>query len=240
MKPTGPSILPPPTAMKSAKRRNPGFTMTELLVTISIIIILAVIVFTASRRIINSAQKAVCVQNLHGIGNAIQAYCMENGNRLPGPLNVGQSALFNPKAPSPGPQLVHYIGPFLETERDHDKPYLISNFGCPSLLSKLNTTNKQPPIVYRMGHDDAEHINGNRGFPWIWNDPAGTAGRIPWRIDQIASHSAGKVYAMIEQDQTMGGSWTNNGANMPAHGKERMALFFDWSVKGVPVSQWRR
>jgi hypothetical protein len=62
----------------------------------------------------------------------------------------------------------------------------------------------------------------------------------PWRLDQIDPISAGQVYAMIEQDQTMGGTWANNGASEPAHGEERMALYFDWTVRLVPVSEWKR
>ena len=224
--------------MKPIPRRN-GFTLTEILVTITIIIILAVVVFTASSRIVNSAQKAVCVQNLRGIGIAIQAYCTDRNGRLPGPLNVGQSALVNPNAASPGPQLVHYIAPYLEGTRDSDTPYLVSNFGCPSLMKRIDPSNRQPPIVYRMGHDDLEDVYGRKGFPWVWNNPAGATGQ-PWRLDQINPRSAGRVYAMIEQDQSMGGSWTNNGAKEPAHGSERMALFFDWSVKPVPVTAWQK
>jgi prepilin-type N-terminal cleavage/methylation domain-containing protein len=216
--------------------RQPGFTLTELMVVISIIVVLALVVFGSATRIISNAHKAVCVQNLHGIGNAIQAYCMENNNRLPGPLNVGQSALFNPNATSPGPQLVHHIAPYLEGARDADTPYLVGNFGCPALMKKMPPSNLTAPIVYRMGHDDLADIYGRKGFPWIWNNPAGTSGK-PWRLDQINPSSAGRVYAMIEQDQTLGGTWDNNGATGPAHGKERMALYFDWSVKPRPISQ---
>jgi type II secretory pathway pseudopilin PulG len=226
----------PSSRYRPASRHPAGFTLTEMMVVIVIIIVLALVVIGSLNRITNNAHKAVCVQNLRGIGNAIVAYCMEKNNRLPGPLNVGQSALFNPAATSPGPQLVHYIAPYLEGLRDSDAPYLISNFGCPSLMKKMSSSNVHAPIVYRMGHDDLEDIYGRKGFPWIWNNPAGTTGK-PWRLDQINPRSAGRVYAMIEQDQTLGGTWANNGASGPAHGNERMALYFDWSVKPRPVTQ---
>lgn len=45
---------------------------------------------------------------------------------------------------------------------------------------------------------------------------------------------------MIEQDATMGGTWTNNGASAPSFGNERMALMFDWSVKAQKVGEWRK
>jgi prepilin-type N-terminal cleavage/methylation domain-containing protein len=220
--------------MKTSRSR--GFTLTELLVAITIIIVLAALIFSLSSRAINSAQKAVCVTNLRGIGNAIQAYVTENNNRLPGPLNVGQSALFNGASPS----IVTYIAKYMEDERPASEgPYLVSNFGCPSIMKRIKDNSlKNPPVVYRMGHDNLENNRGEKGFPWIWNNPAGTTAK-PWRVDEINPRSAGRVYAMIEQDQSMGGTWLNNGATGPAHGAQRMALFFDWSVRPVNVSEWK-
>jgi hypothetical protein len=54
-------------------------------------------------------------------------------------------------------------------------------------------------------------------------------------IDDIRPHQAGKVTAMIEQDQSLGGSWPNNGASSPSFGDERMALFYDWSARPIQV-----
>lgn len=230
------NMKPNPLAATTCRSGQRGFTLTEMMVVSAIIVVLALVVIGSVNRIVNNAHKAVCVQNLRGIGNAIVAFCSENNNRLPGPLNVGQSARFNPNAASPGPQLVHYIAPYLEGPRNTNTPYLVNNFGCPALIKKMSASNIVAPIVYRMGHDDLEDIYGRKGFPWIWNNPAGTSGN-PWRLDQINPRSAGRVYAMIEQDQTMGGSWDNNGAIGPAHANERMALYFDWSVKPRPISQ---
>ena len=240
MEPVAMNVKPNHAASSARRPGHPhgprGFTLTEIMVVITIIVVLAFVVIGSVSRITNSAHKAVCVQNLRGIGSAIQAYCSENNNRLPGPLNVGQSARFNPNAASPGPQLVHYIAQYLEGPRDSSVPYLVGNFGCPALMKKMTASNIEAPILYRMGHDDLEDIYGRKGFPWIWNNPAGTS-RKPWRLDQINPRSASRVYAMIEQDQSLGGSWDNNGATGPAHGSERMALYFDWSVNPRPISQ---
>jgi prepilin-type N-terminal cleavage/methylation domain-containing protein len=218
---------------------KPGaFTLMELLVVIVIIAVLVLLSFAGYTRLTHKAHATACSQNLRGIGSAIVLYTTDNNGRLPGPLNVGQSALYNPKATSPGPQLVHYIAPYMGTTITSGDPFLVPGFGCPSIMKRIDASNTQPPIVYRMGHDDLMDVNGKKGFPWIWNNPAGTSGR-PWRLDQIDQQSAGKVYAMIEQDQTMGGSWTNNGATEPAHGEERMALYFDWTVRLVPTSEWK-
>lgn len=216
-----------------------GFTLMELLVVMVIIAVLVLLSFAGYTRLTHKAHATTCSQNLRGVGSAIVLYCMDNNGRLPGPLNVGQSALFNPNATNPGPQLVHHIAKYMEAPRSSKEPYLVEGFGCTSILKRMDPSNREAPIVYRMGHDDLMDVNGRRGFPWIWNNPAGVTGR-PWRLDQIDPISAGQVYAMIEQDQTMGGTWTNNGASEPAHGEERMALYFDWTVRLVPVSEWKR
>lgn len=214
--------------------QNRGFTLVELLVSITIIVVLAAIVFTASSRAIRSADKAVAVQNLRGIGGAIQGYVLENNNRLPGPLNVGQSALYTGARPN----LTTYIASYMEVQRESSEiPYLVANFASPALMKKFDKDNKDAPVVYRMGSDRVENTRGEKGFPWIWNNPAGTTAK-PWRLDEINPRSAGKNYAMIEQDATMGGSWTNNGAKAPSFGNERMALMFDWSVQSQNVGDW--
>ena len=215
-----------------------GFTLVELLVTITIIVVLAALIFTLSHRSINNAEKAVCVSNMRGIGGAIVAYTTDHAGRLPGPLNVGQSALYNP---SNSAALTTYIGEYMQSHSGSATgTYMIQNFGCPSIMKRIkNTSITNPPVVYRMQGDNAENVNGSKGFPWIWNNPAGVTGLKPWRIDEIKPRSAGRVYGMIEQDESMGGTWTNNGASGPAHGNQRMALFFDWSVKPVNVSDWK-
>lgn len=217
-------------------RKPSGFTLTEMLVTMTIIIVLAALAFSLSSRMISSAQKAVCVSNFRGIGNALQMYVSEANGRLPGPLNTGQSALFNKDPRS----LVTYIGPYLEDPRDAGtEPYLINNYGCPSIMKliKENTVAK-PPVVYRLEDrqnkllDNAVPAN-DISYPWGY-----AAGNIPKRLDEINPRSAGLVRMITEQSTTLGyGGWSNIGAPKPAHGKQVMALFWDFSVRPVVLSQ---
>lgn len=215
-------------------RRPGGFTLVELLVSITIIVVLASLVFTLSSRAINSAQKSVCMSNLRGVGSALQGYILEHSGRLPGPLNTGQSALNNGSSRS----LVTYIAPYMEAERDKSAgPYLVANYGCPSLMKhiKVNTV-ANPPIVYRLEEKGTllDNLGRNITYPWGYS-----AGVIPKRLDEINPISANKVWAMIEQDQSMGGSWSNNGAVESAHGNQRIALYWDFSVRGVNLSEWK-
>jgi prepilin-type N-terminal cleavage/methylation domain-containing protein len=219
------------------KPRTPkGFTLTEMLVAMTIIIALAALVFSLSSRMISNAQKAVCVSNFRGIGNALQMYVSEANGRLPGPLNTGQSALYNKDPRS----LVTYIGPYLEDPRDGGtEPYLINNYGCPSIMKlvKENTTAK-PPVVYRLEDRQNKLLDtsvpaNDISYPWGYN-----AGTIPKRLDEINPRSAGMVRMITEQNTTLGyGGWSNVGPAKPAHGKQSMALYWDFSVRPVVLSQ---
>jgi len=230
---------------KPMKAKRPqGFTLTEILVVITVIIVLAALVFTLSSRAINSAQKAVCVSNLRGVGNALQLCITDRNGLLPGPLNTGQSACYNPvqaKLPDKGRSLVNYIGPYMEEIRDNDnQPYMIANYGCPSLMKKVkDNTVSTPAILYRLEDrqtklmDNATPRPNDISYPWGYN-----TGAIPKRLDDISPGSAGKVRMITEQNTTLGvGGWSNGGASTPAHGKESMAIFWDFSVRPVSLSQ---
>jgi len=227
--------------MKFVKAR--GFTLTELLITITIIVILAAIVFTMSARSINSAHKAVCITNLRGIGNALQICIAERNGRLPGPLAAGQTARYDPvqaKTSDKGRSLVNYIAPYMEEIKDTDERYLISNFGCPSLLKQLNeNTVAKPAVLYRLDNYFTDKLLDNsdppKEFAFPWGFQPGTTPRL---LDEINPRSAGKVRMITEQNVTFGvGGWINGGATGPAHGKETMAMFWDFSVRPVVLKK---
>jgi hypothetical protein len=191
-----------------------------------------------------SAQKAVCISNLRGVGNALQICISERNGILPGPLNTGQSALYNPvqaRLSDKGRSLVNYIGPYMENTDDSDtEPRLIANYGCPSLMKKVkeNTVTK-PAILYRLEdrqnklYDTATPRPNDISYPWGYDPTA-----KPMRLDIISPQSASKVRMITEQNTTLGvGGWLNGGASVPAHGKETMAMFWDFSVKPINLNQ---
>jgi len=72
-----PQLLPRPL------NRGAGFTLVELLVVISIIILLAALVVPAVKRAQNSSMKAGSVSNLRQIGVAMMSYTAEHGSFPP-------------------------------------------------------------------------------------------------------------------------------------------------------------
>jgi len=67
----------------SIVHQSQGFTLIELLVVISIIAILLGILLPALNKARQQAKKLVCTSNMRQIGIAVQAYILDNNNRLP-------------------------------------------------------------------------------------------------------------------------------------------------------------
>ena len=62
---------------------NNGFTLIELLVVVAIIALLMGILLPSLSRARRQAKKISCISNMRQMGVALQAYLMENENRLP-------------------------------------------------------------------------------------------------------------------------------------------------------------
>lgn len=69
-------------------RCSHGFTLVELLVVISIIVVLASVAFFASSRMKSSAMKAKELSNIRNISQVVAVYHSDQ-NKLPGPINRG-------------------------------------------------------------------------------------------------------------------------------------------------------
>ena len=67
----------------SPHARSSGFTLAELLVVITIILILAALIMPAVKGVRERAQAAACAQNLRQIGVGLRLYIADNDGRFP-------------------------------------------------------------------------------------------------------------------------------------------------------------
>jgi prepilin-type N-terminal cleavage/methylation domain-containing protein/prepilin-type processing-associated H-X9-DG protein len=74
---------------RPTRERRKGFTLVELLVVITVIALLAALLFPVLQNALASARRAACISNLRQIGIGIAAYAADNGNQIP----------YGPKAP---------------------------------------------------------------------------------------------------------------------------------------------
>lgn len=110
---------------------HPAFTLIELLITISIIVVLAILAFLGTSRFRESAKQAKCLSNLRQIGVAVMSYTGDNAGTLPFSVN---SDIDKPTAHSSIWQ--NDLDPYLPYPKTNPsgggKPLADSPFHCPS------------------------------------------------------------------------------------------------------------
>lgn len=60
-----------------------GFTLTETLVVLAVVAVLAAVSFPIARSAVASSHRAGCLSNLRQIGIGLEAYLQEHGQRMP-------------------------------------------------------------------------------------------------------------------------------------------------------------
>jgi prepilin-type N-terminal cleavage/methylation domain-containing protein/prepilin-type processing-associated H-X9-DG protein len=91
-------------------RKNSGFTLMEILVVISIIVILAGLLTPALSRANRQAKKVECINNLKQIGMALNQYALDNNGSYPANLAALTTTPANDPYLPPGTTLLQCSG----------------------------------------------------------------------------------------------------------------------------------
>lgn len=98
-----------------------GFTLVELLISITIIIVLAAIAFSVGKKVVRSANSARDLATMRQVFSTIPIYASDNNGLLPGPVNSGVKATWGPQSTG---RLSYYIASYLGYENPERDEFL--------------------------------------------------------------------------------------------------------------------
>lgn len=159
-----------------------AFSLTELLVALAVIAILATIMIPTINRVRDGGQTAKCLSQLRSIGSGMLAYAHENNGLLP--LQINSRRFLNPdgtRHPDYGKSWHNKIQPYMSMRND----FLRSKFVCPSAVPAPRNHNETTyAISMFLGADPmagqlanmtssivmvADAPTGNYDTMWPWN-----------------------------------------------------------------------
>ena len=220
-------------------RSDPGFTLLELLVVISIIAILAAIAIPVTLGVLRAADRAKCASNLRQVGTAMGNYMGDNDGYLPGPLWTWQSCWFDGGDSS---TLATALGPYLGIPASGGKTRADVML-CPAWQKGAPYEQDELYIMNTEVMVDDAPIN-----PWGDADladedgvpkPDADGNDRPKKLVAITPrYGLPRTWAMQDLDQKTPFKKLPHGiAPAPVHGDVRNTLFLDFHVEAVPVGK---
>jgi len=91
------------------KRKNEAFTLTELLLVMSIVTVLFSMAFPAFKNIREASRSSMCLSNIRQLGMGLMAYAGDNSGFLP-PANISTNSAMTPDMETWGGMAWDYFG----------------------------------------------------------------------------------------------------------------------------------
>lgn len=213
----------------STRKRHPGFTLVELLVTITIILVLAVLGFMGSSSFLKRAGAVRDVASMKAIWTGITLYATDHNDMLPGSptsgLFSGQKAVYT--ANSNNGRLAHFLAPYLGYTEPKEGAIIE-----PMLSSWQKTSVQKSVNAYWFRIDVPTAADPTKTFrPWGYAYSA-----KPMQMTAAMSRiDPGRTWAFTDLDQlhpdalAAKASWLKEVPEKMAHGSYRLAMYFDGS-----------
>lgn len=189
------------------KFRSAGFTLTELLVSIAILAVLAALLFPVFRTAVDAAKRTACLSNYRQIGAAITIYTSDYDDSVP-PVNYKSVEVATPENDRSWVQtLLPYVGSF-------------QVFICPSDSGRQNvpaftdgSAGGDPAVKYYSAS-----LRSNLGYNYLYFSPLleldeGEWKAFPIKLGRVANPSGTLMFIDSVWDRTDegvpygGGSW---------------------------------
>ncbi|MDR1279570.1 MAG: type II secretion system GspH family protein [Opitutaceae bacterium] len=214
-----------------------AFTLTELLVVIAVIGILAGILLPVVSIVRTSARTASCKSNLRQIGVGIHLYIQDNKGFLPGPFAYGVSQGYKKTSGENNNRYFFaFLAPYLDLPEAKTDVRQARHGLCPGwLVAMASTPEDQRGSVYVLNHN-LQDTDGSQWSPWghkSINPPQPFSRLTPeqltrsWALQDADKKSVGDT---VRNDSTVG-----NCPLLPVHGNSRNTLYFDAHVGSSPI-----
>jgi prepilin-type N-terminal cleavage/methylation domain-containing protein len=230
------------TKQGTAYRTRQGFTLTELLVVITIIVVLAAVVFSITGSVRKKASGAVSVSNLRQIGMAIPAHASDNNGRLPGPVLGDNFPTYQNNALSG--QLGWLLKDYLSSEAQPDNPqprmFYTPTLDYPAARTNAKNPKSSPKPTYVVFANQTDALTGKNFWPLGNYNPNSSGNKTPpMTTAQLAARETRGKPWITEIDQVIRPSTSRYGAEeKPPHGNFRNTLMFDFSVRAIPIGEF--
>ncbi|HWL54337.1 MAG TPA: type II secretion system protein [Chthoniobacteraceae bacterium] len=216
------------------RHRAPGFTVPEVLLVLTVMVILAVLLYAATTVATQNTRKVASLATMRNIAAALARYTEEN-RVLPGPLHGGQNLVYSGTSYNLTTHLWPYLGiPTAPRAGDILPQYVPSHW-----IAWHQNTGREKTILYSMTPRVKPYDGGDEMNLWGYpasgekGDPIREAGRYrtPW-ITLASSAPLGTTVIMTDTAQKNASE-----TDRPKRGElqnYRTRLFLDWHADTVP------
>lgn len=220
-----------------------AFTLTELMVVIGVIAVLAALLLPVLSKAKEKARRAQCVNNLKQLGLGIQLYADDHRDQLPGPVWWG---LYESYDNLDTKRLPYYIASYMGLPAPQITPQNALLARCPSaalLWAKpdpiTSPMSMAVPLSYMLCGSVTNSSTGvvslPFGYPRSARPPFTNIDEAPKRLHEIFNPALSWVVTDVDQENGFpSAAYYFYLPPSPAHRTLRNELFFDWHITAVP------